>query len=253
MNRQRAAMLARLSDLAYSPIEQVRKLHPSADIELVDVDNSQALLFSWDDMAAVACRGTQVTENWSWADIESNILGDEYRTFLGIKYRVPLEMVPWYGAGIMAHPGYAEATRDLVPRVGDFIRKNQIKHKKTYGTGHSLGGSLMTGLASVLDFEESHTFGAPRFGNKNLANLFEGKRHYRIVYEQDVAPSFPSPAWGYRHVGERWQLSKDGSLVQGQEWRDLIHFPIAKGFLDHRVGNYVTHLKHPSVHREGTL
>jgi hypothetical protein len=49
---------------------------------------------------------------------------------------------------------------------------------------------------------------------------------------------YPHPLLGYRHGGERWQLGSDGRLNKGGGWRDLLHFPVAKGVLDHRVANY---------------
>lgn len=225
MNRQLAAQLARYAELAYSPVAKVREFHPSADIELIDVDDSQALFFQWDDVAVVACRGTQFSENFSWADVKTNILQGK---------------TDWYG-GTRVHGGYAEAARDLIPQVGLFVRKNQLRHIRVYCTGHSLGGVLATLLTSAFDFEATYTFGAPRCGNRAFVKSLKGKDLYRFVYENDIAPAYPSPLWGYRHAGERWQVFRNNSAWQGGDRRDLYH--VGKSFGAHEPQNYSKHLK----------
>lgn len=114
-----------------------------------------------------------------------------------------------------------------------------------YLTGHSLGGALATLASSVVEANATYSFGAPRVGNKAFAQALSSKHVYRIVYGRDIAPSYPHPLLGYCHGGERWQLGSDGALVQGSEWRDWFHFPVAKGVLDHRVANYADGLAYP--------
>lgn len=238
MNVQRAAQLARLSELAYAPVEAVRAILPSADVDLLDIDDTQVIFVVWPDLAVAAFRGTQVTENFSWADVKSNILqGQE----------------GWFGAGQKVHGGYAEAAKDALPEVGHFLEQHQSRGLRVYFTGHSLGGVLATLAASVLSPEATYTFGAPRVGNRIFAKNLAGKNVFRIVFGSDVAPSYPSPLWGYRHGGARWQLRRNGTLTRGGGWRDAIHFPVAKGVLDHRVANYVAALAKHSSDRSSSI
>lgn len=230
MNRYRAEQLARLSELAYQPVEHVRAIMPSADVSMIDVSDTQILLVEWiDGLSVAAFRGTEFTGSAeiSWTDVRTNILQGK---------------TDWY-LSTRVHGGYADAMKAAIPELGQWMYRQAKRRARVYFTGHSLGGVLATLATSVWDVEATYTFGAPRCGDRAFAKSIAGKPLYRIVFEQDVAPSYPSPAWGYRHPGERWQLRRDRSLVKGEGWRDLIHAPIAKGFLDHSVENYVEYLK----------
>ncbi len=149
--------------------------------------------------------------------------------------------MPWKIGKV--HRGYSEALRDIAHDIQGFMERSD---RPLYFTGHSMGGCLAT-LASTLTPgpTSTYTFGAPRVGNlrfsESLGNL------YRIVHADDIAPKYPLPL-GYRHGGEAWHLSRDGALKAGRSsWRDL-SVPVtrrgfAKGFLDHRIGEYVKKLE----------
>lgn len=236
MDRDLAASLARLSALAYEDFETVCSSLPSAEVVLIDVDDTQAYQVVWPGgIAAVAFRGTQVTANWSWPDVKSNFLQGRSS---------------WPGrAGQEVHGGYYEAVLDVLPAIGKFAVDCRGAGIPLYLTGHSLGGALATLAASVVDATATYTFGAPRVGNGKFAGSLEDKNVYRIVYGQDIAPSFPHPLLGYRHGGQRLQLDCENRLTQGGAWRDLFHFPVAKGVLDHRVANYADGLTAPYQNR----
>lgn len=96
-----------------------------------------------------------------------------------------------------------------------------------------------------MEVDGIYTFGAPRCGNKAFAKMLEDRAVYRIVFGFDIAPSYPTRKLSYRHGGERWRLSRNGSLRRGGHWRDRFHAPVVTGILDHRVSNYVHGLRAP--------
>ena len=240
MDRDLAAALARMSALAYEDIDVVRVALPDAQIALLDHDDTQAYLVVWPEgVAAVAFRGTQVTANWSWPDIKTNILQGR---------------VPWLGgAGQEVHGGYHEAVLDTLDEVRRFTADYRGRGQCVYFTGHSLGGALAALAASVLDATATYTFGAPRVGNNEFAKAMAGRNIFRLVYGRDIAPSYPHPLFGYRHGGERWQLNESRELVRGGSWRDFFHFPVATGVLDHRVENYVENLARKPLMGKSTI
>ena len=229
MDRELAATLARLSALAYEDLGTVIAALPSAEVALLDIDDTQAyLVVRSDGVAIVAFRGTQVTANWSWPDIKTNILQ---------------RRVPWLGNSEQeVHGGYGEAFLDVLPDIRIFAGNCRAQGMHVYFTGHSLGGALATLAGSVMDASATYTFGAPRVGNSKFANAIADKNVHRIVYGRDIAPSYPHPLLGYRHGGKRWQLHSNGTLIRGGTWRDLLHFTLVAGVLDHRVANYADSL-----------
>lgn len=231
MNRSLAAELARLSELAYEEPDTVRAALPSASVDLVDIDDTQAFLIAWPDRADIVFRGTQITSGWSWADIKTNL----------IQGKKPLPGRP----DAKVHGGYLEAVMDALPAVRSFVAQQRARGVGIYFTGHSLGGVLATLAGSLIDVGATYTFGAPRCGNEAFAKLLEDRRVYRVVFGFDIAPSYPHRKLRYRHGGERWQLSRSGALQRGGNWRDRFHAPVATGILDHRVSNYVDGLKGP--------
>ena len=87
------------------------------------------------------------------------------------------------------------------------------------------------------------TFGQPRGGDK----LFAGDIGHvqRMVYSADTATSLPFASLGYRHGGQRWQISRKGQVCRGGNWRDLspVALPPGTGWPDHSVDNYVRMLQ----------
>jgi hypothetical protein len=81
-----------------------------------------------------------------------------------------------------------------------------------YFTGHSLGGAfaalgaLDVSLSNILAKNRIilYTFGAPREGNRELAQAINSHvgQHYRVVHRQDPVPRLPpSGLWGAYHSG----------------------------------------------------
>jgi hypothetical protein len=225
VDRERAALLARYSALAYERPEAVAAALPDAKVTFIDRDDSQAYIIECASHAAVAFRGTQVFSGFSAADIASNLW---------------VRRAAWTPGSV--HRGYREAILDIAHEVKGVLHAPK---RPLYFTGHSLGGALAT-LASTLPPgpTATYTFGAPRVGNAAFAASL---RHvFRIVHADDIAPKYPLPL-GYRHGGEAWQLTGDGTLVRDTSMWDQVIVPftgkgIAKGVLDHRVGEYARKL-----------
>lgn len=231
MNRSLAAELARLSELAYEELVTVRAALPSADVDIVDVDDTQVFLIAWPDRADIVFRGTQITSGWSWADIRTNL----------IQGKKPLPG----RSDAKVHGGYLEAVLDVLPAVRSFVAQQRARGVSIYFAGHSLGGVLATLAGSLIDADATYTFGAPRCGNGTFVKILDERSVYRVVFAFDIAPSYPKRKLGYRHGGERWKLSRNGVLRRGGNWRDRFHAPVATGILDHRVSNYVDGLNGP--------
>ena len=229
MDRDLAARLARYSELAYERPEAVRAALPNAEVTFLDRDHTQAYVIETATETAtetvVAFRGTQVFADPSLADMLSN---------LWFRRR------PWDPGRV--HRGYREALLDIVQELK---RPLYSGRRPLYFTGHSLGGALAT-LASTLAPGPSATysFGAPRVGDgafaRGLTNLV------RVVHGADLAPRYPLPL-GYRHGGQAWHLSREGTLTPGLPPGWHLRLPLtpgalARALLDHRISEYARKL-----------
>ena len=225
MDRELAATLARYSELAYEWPEAVAAALPNAKVVFVDRDESQAYVIETEAHTAVVFRGTQVFSGFSMADIASNLW---------------IRRKSWTPGRV--HRGYREAILDIAGEVKSAL---YAPKRPLYFAGHSMGGALAT-LAStfVPGPTATYTFGSPRVGNRVFARAL--RNLYRIVHADDIAPKYPLPI-GYRHGGEAWRLSGDGTLTKGDSIFDQLIIPftpkgITKGILDHRVSEYVRKL-----------
>jgi hypothetical protein len=129
-----------------------------------------------------------------------------------------------------------------------WVDQQRARGRKVVGTGHSMGGAEITGLASIIAFDAVYSFGAPRFGNKEFNRHLATKQFYRVVHAQDIAPSYPHKFFGYEGTGERWQLSRDGLFSQINGWsKDFFHYPYLTGKEDHKPANYLKATKQGHV------
>ncbi len=229
MDRNLAARLARYSELAYARPEAVRAALPEAEVTFLDRDHTQAYIIETAPGVAgetvVAFRGTQVFADPSLADMLSN---------LWFRRR------PWDPGRV--HRGYCEALLDIAQELKGPLYSGR---RPLYFTGHSMGGALAT-LASTLAPGPSATysFGAPRVGDGAFAARLT--KLVRVVHGTDIAPRYPFPL-GYRHGGQAWHLSGEGTLRAGlpQGWQlrlPLTPATFARAVLDHRIGEYARKL-----------
>jgi triacylglycerol lipase len=92
----------------------------------------------------------------------------------------------------------------------DILR--QAGPRKIWITGHSLGGALAqicaaeTVLRDGITVQAIYTFGQPRVGNKEFAQIMQsqlGDKIFRVVHANDIVPRIPLYSTGYRHYGMR--------------------------------------------------
>lgn len=231
MDRDLAARLARYSELAYQAPAALRAALPEAKITFIDRDHTQAYVIETAADTTVAFRGTQVFSGLSLADLLSNLW---------------FRRVPWSFGKV--HRGYREAVLDIAQ---DLKAPLYQAKRPLYFTGHSMGGALAT-LAGTFPPgpTATYSFGAPRVGDAAFARALQNL--IRVVHGDDFAPKYPLPL-GYRHGGQVWHLDRDGRLSRGLPlgWSLLIPLTLkvlAKGLLDHRVGEYVEKLtRHASL------
>lgn len=185
-------------------------------------DDTQGFTVIIDGKIFLVFRGTQVTTRLSWSDIIRNA-------------RMDLVDWRWWGR---VHSGYLKGLLAVKDAVNDYLRTIEIdRAMPLIITGHSLGGAIAT-LASVVWEADTYTFGAPKVGDREFADVLPTTL-YRFVHAYDIAPKHPRWWTGYRHGGELWRISRLGEVSKGR-WRimDSLPFPVAMGILDHRVGQY---------------
>ena len=233
-DRAIAAKAARLSELIYLPIAEMRD-SIAVQFEFINKDDTQCGLFQCDDATYIVFRGTEAS-NWVWADIFSNM---------------KMGPTPWMAGGF-AHSGYAEAVFDVAADIVSALPKYP---RPWIVTGHSLGGCLATLFSSHIGFigmppDATYTFGAPKCFNAEAARTVP-EPFYRLVYKKDIAPTYPADWTGYVHPLQRgrWHLTAGGvPKYQIYRWGHTLR-PWFNGTTwgrakrDHKIENYVNALK----------
>lgn len=231
LNRGELLRLATICDLSYPPYTQplIQARLPGTHVTFFEntETDTQAYLIRWRDRAVLVFRGTQVTTNWSWTDIATNLKQG---------------MEPWITGG-RVHRGYGRAFLALWPALRPAIKDLDVPLTVT---GHSLGGVLAT-LASTLTDGAAVSFGAPAAGDRTFAARL--KNVTRVVHDGDIAPKYPRPWLGYRHGGTYLQINHDGTLVQRRwhTWFDTLFIPFTSegvvwGVRHHSIARYVERL-----------
>lgn len=179
-------------------------------------------------------------------------------------------------------PGWpsTRAHRGLV-RYADSVRAALAPHYHVLRdrivtvTGHSLGGAaaLLLPTLARLDWRLPAsivsaavvTFGAPRVGNRHLAELRTGWPTLGVIADGDPIPHLPlrGPWIGYRHARELRYLTTDGRLVAGHLAGTLraarlyaaasVPLPCRRRFVcairtaieSHRISTYLARLAQP--------
>jgi triacylglycerol lipase len=194
------AICAELSRLAYIRFEEgqeqvLRDALSTAGFDqfaMFNAGGSQAFAAKASDGSAyIAFRGTQ-------ADKKEDLIADA--KFLPLDWR----------AGGRVHRGFAEALEAVLGEIEDWIG-NQAPQRLIL-TGHSLGASLATLLASLHPKAELVTFGSPRVGNAAFAKLFAARNPRRYVGCCDLVTRVPPLILGFRHAGPRLYLDRAGNL-----------------------------------------
>lgn len=231
--------MARCSELAYVQFEadkeqQIRGALKELGLDFVEGfarDATCAFLARNDRFAVLAFRGT--TEDYR------NILTD-----IDIRFRHDKS-----GARIADgfSKAYALVQDDIAVAVGALSLSLPL-----YITGHSLGGALAV-IASIRirpsdRIAACYTYGCPRVGNAEFANVLWKVPVYRQVHFSDIVPRVPF-AFGYRQVGDLRYIKRTGGLVENPNsigpffsfvWSFVSNFKSV--FENHRIAGYVAAL-----------
>ncbi len=224
--------LAGWCNMAYPPYttDQLKAAHGGGPVVFFNnrATDTQAYVLTWPDRQVLVFRGTQVTEQWSWTDIKTNLQRGK---------------VQWLTGG-KVHRGYGAALISVWHEISDNLNGSPLTI-----TGHSLGGVLAT-LASTLTDAPAITFGAPAVGDGAFADRL--KAVTRVVRDGDIAPKYPRWWRGYRHGGDYVQINRDGELVSRDwnTWSDSLILPftsegVIAGVRRHSIKRYEDLLASP--------
>ena len=191
--KENALVLARVSQLAYSPSDVVQasiRAEFGWDAELIEVENVQAVVAYCREQTVVAFRGSEIP-------LTSDGLHD-WLDVLNIELTCPDRGVMDLGTDIpVFHSGFAGEASKIWPKLS--ARLAELKRQYPVGTvwftGHSLGGALaILAGAAVGSPATVVTFGSPRvatgFGCAVLADRLAGQI-YRFVHDRDPVPHLP--------------------------------------------------------------
>jgi predicted lipase len=143
------------------------------------------------------------------------------------------------------HSGFYDSWEEVQEYLSEILHVRRLQGKKTYITGHSLGGALA--MLCAIDFvyrnciQRVVTFGSPRVGNmtwKKAYNKVCGNfKTIRYVNDQDIVTKIPT--FLYWHVGSSVYFNDRGDIVKERPdsfWR-IISNKI-EGAFDHRLNDY---------------
>ena len=231
-----ADLIVRISRAVSEPFTEPHTLKN----ELLMYDSQKnpifGVLWSNDDIAYIAFRGTMETQEWMQNFTyrqtpfpKSNKMKQQHALFLNNSKNSP-----------NIHSGFLEVYNNFRNNLIDKIK--QLKPKQVLIGGHSLGGAIATicGLdLKILGYNTIvYNFASPRVGDDEFCNLINKSNLplYRVVNTSDVAPTFPvsvSPNFDdpenpfiYNHCGN--------AVYFTDNWKSLIN--------NHTLGVYVNWL-----------
>lgn len=240
---QKSLLFAKLSQLAYNNITEVKKqakLLGFTTVEFYDKDGAQAYRFMNKEDLVIACRGTQPTE---FGDIKAD-----------------LQALPVLAETVSrVHRGFKKEVDDLWPMVEEDIDRKVNLKKDLWFCGHSLGAAMATIMASralynqkLNDPIELFTYGSPRVGWPGYCSSL-GINHHRWKNNNDVVTNVPPAFVGYRHHGTENYINAYGNLRSPTGWQRIkdkfrgIWMGLKQGkidsFSDHSIDEYIKHIE----------
>lgn len=222
----RAYEAMQCSALAYGTVGEARAVRLDAAVSMIENKESdtQVMVFDLPQYSIAAFRGTQASENTSGVDILRN---------------TKFFKRDWFD-GSRVHRGYGDGVDSVLGPLQDWIADTRQRGAWAMITGHSMGGTEACAATLKLNPDVAYTFGAPRTGDRRFTHLMKSRRLYRVVHAADIAPSWPHRLLGYRHAGERWQLSSGGVYSRPTGWwHDFFHYPYLEGKSDHPPHEYL--------------
>lgn len=202
---------------------------------------AEGYILSNDDIAIVGVRGsepyfgnrnkTEDVKLWELVKTSSGMqavvttvladkLGDiayspAVQDFAGTNFDAAQIAPPEFG-GTYVHQGFYQYAMAFRSAIGD--RLEQLKNKKLYICGHSLGGAGALLLSALIQDIYSpstlrlYTYGMPRTGTQTFVKRYQNILHYRHVNNHDLVPQVPM-AWVNTDLTEGIQASDVFSSV----------------------------------------
>ncbi|KAK1995838.1 lipase [Colletotrichum falcatum] len=120
------------------------------------------------------------------------------------------------------HSGFADAWNEVKGEILDAVKAAKAANPSyaIVGTGHSLGGAVVTIAAAYLRLDgypiDIYTYGSPRVGNEAFTNFvtIQPGAEYRVTHVDDPVPRLPPALFGYRHTSpEYWLSTGSGTTI----------------------------------------
>jgi triacylglycerol lipase len=203
---EKCSHMAKLANAAYLDPKEGKKTYKKLGYKgvwFLEESGAQGYVVVNDEEVVLCFRGTEPDE-FSDITADLNAIPDKAQS------------------GGFVHNGFQEELNKIWDEVEVLVDK-QLKEKKLYITGHSLGGAMATVAASRLRFKVAglFTFGSPRVGTRKFVKSFDFVRHYRHVNNNDIVTKVPMAIMGYRHHGTLRYINHYGNIRKMTYWQRL--------------------------------
>lgn len=170
--------------------------------------------------------GTECMVCWNDQSTIVSFRGTELKSLSALhEIRTDLNVVPVsFPEGGKVHRGFLRGLDEiwagegqLKESISDLITEKP--QRPVWITGHSLGGALAAiCLARIPEAKGLYIYGAPRVGNAEFVELFEGRCAWRVENSQDpvplVPPDMPSVGFNFKDIGSLKFLNWDGKVLE---------------------------------------
>ncbi|KAK2029705.1 lipase [Colletotrichum zoysiae] len=117
--------------------------------------------------------------------------------------------------GCKVHSGFADAWKEVSGEILSAVKAAKAANPSytIVGTGHSLGGAVVTIAAAYLRLDgypvDIYTYGSPRVGNGAFTDFvtIQPGAEYRVTHVDDPVPRLPPILFDYRHTSPEYWLS----------------------------------------------
>lgn len=139
---------------------------------------------------------------------------------------IQIVSTPWPMLGDRArvHKGFRDSAAGLLEQTNTWLQNIAQNRKRLLMCGHSLGGAIATLLAVPANADALITFGCPRVGDDDFADILESRKTLkmiRVVDCCDVVPTIPPPYMGYDHAGEALHIDHQGGILKSPSYAEL--------------------------------
>ncbi|MEY4979388.1 MAG: hypothetical protein RLZZ352_1658 [Pseudomonadota bacterium] len=211
---ENALSLARCSDLAYKPKNQIDSfLIPLGySVKHIDHEDTQLFIASNSSDIVISFRGTSSIKDW---------LTDAKLTYTNAPDNQG-----------KVHAGFYEALNHVWSDIVSHIKQTQKNAQAIWITGHSLGGALATLAAAKFKLELDkpirgiYTFGQPRVGDRSFARVYNAELQnlsFRFVNNNDVVTRVPPRELLYSHIGSLRYIDDNKDIHQDISfWQEFL-------------------------------